>query len=131
MRIDHIGYAVRKMDRARTSMEQLGWTFEPSIEDVDRNVLLAFGELDGQRVELVAPLDRSKPSPVDEIVTKSGATPYHICYQSDDLESDIALLKLKHFKVTRPPAPAVAFGGKRVVFMYALSVGLIEIVEGG
>lgn len=25
--------------------------------------------------------------------------------------------------------PAVAFGGKRVVFLYALSVGLVEIVE--
>ena len=48
---------------------------------------------------------------------------------SDDIEKDIAQLEENKFKVTIPLAPAVAFGGKRVVFMYSLAIGLIEIVE--
>ncbi len=109
-------------------MEALGWSFEDTIDDEDRNVALAFGDLDGYRIELVAPL-HGGDSPVSELLAKSGPTPYHICYCSEDFDADIKALEAKRFKVTVPPASAVAFGGRRVVFMYSLPVGLIEIVE--
>lgn len=127
MRIDHIGYAVTYIDKARTSMEALGYVFEDTVEDKDRNVFIAFGEMDGYRVELVAP--KGEGSPVDMHLSKIGPTPYHICYKSDDIEADIERLKTSRFKVAIPLAPTIAFGGKRVVFLYSLSVGLIEIVE--
>ena len=128
MRIDHIGYAVKNIDKARKSMEALGYAFEPTVEDKDRNIFIAFGELDGYRVELVAPMGEG--SPVDMYLSKIGPTPYHICYRSSDIEADIAELQKNRFKVSIPLAPAIAFGNKRVVFMFSLSVGLIEIVEG-
>ena len=31
MRIDHIGYAVKNIDKAKKSMEILGYTFEPTV----------------------------------------------------------------------------------------------------
>jgi len=127
MKIDHIGYAVRNIDKARAAMEALGYVFDATIPDPARNIYIAFGELDGYRVELVAPM--SAGSPVDLQLEKIGPMPYHICYKSADLESDIRKLQESRFKVTVPPAPAVAFGNKRVVFMYSLPVGLIEIVE--
>ena len=127
MRIDHIGYAVKNIDKAKKSMKALGYAFEPTVEDKDRNIYIAFGELDGYRVELVAPMGEG--SPVDMHLTKIGPTPYHICYKSSNIEEDIENLKGSRFKVSVPLAPAIAFGGKRVVFLYSLSVGLIEIVE--
>lgn len=127
MRIDHIGYAVKNIDKAKKSMEVLGYIFEETVEDKDRNIYIAFGEMDGYRVELVAPI--SAGSPVDMHLSKIGPTPYHICYKSNDIESDIERLQSNRFKVSIPLAPAIAFGNKRVVFMYSLSVGLIEIVE--
>lgn len=127
MRVDHIGYAVKNIDKARKSMEALGYVFEPIIEDHDRNIFIAFGELDGYRVELVAPMGEG--SPVDMHLSKIGPTPYHICYRSDDIEGDIERLKENRYKVSIPLAPAIAFNNKRVVFLYSLSVGLIEIVE--
>ncbi len=127
MRIDHIGYAVNNIDKAKKSMETIGYTFEPTVEDKDRDIFIAFGELDGYRVELVAPMGEG--SPVDMYLSKIGPTPYHICYRSSDIEADIAELQKNRFKVSVPLAPAIAFGNKRVVFMYSLSVGLIEIVE--
>lgn len=127
MRIDHIGYAVKNIEKAKKSMEALGYRFEQTIEDYDRNIFILFGELDGYRVELVAPMGEG--SPVDMYLSKIGPTPYHICYKSDDIEADVEALKESRFKVSIPLAPAVAFGGKRVVFLYSLSVGLIEIVE--
>ena len=129
MKIDHIGYAVRDIEKAKKQLAALGYIFEKTIEDADRNVSLAFGELDGYRVELVAPLNKKLESPVDSVLVKNGPTPYHICYLSDNLDADIEKLQRNRFKVTIPPAPAVAFGGERVVFLYSLSAGLIEMVE--
>ena len=129
MKIDHIGYAVKDIEKAKKQLAALGYAFEETIEDADRNVYLAFGELDSYRVELVAPLNKELESPVDSVLVKNGPTPYHICYISDNLDTDIETLQKNRFKITIPPAPAVAFNGKRVVFLYSLSAGLIEVVE--
>lgn len=129
MRIDHIGYAVKDMEKARQSFEQLGYQFEEIFHDVGRNVKIQFGELDGYRIELISRLDKSKDSPVDSFLIKLGPTPYHICYKSKNLEKDMELLENNGFRTTIPPMCAMAFGDKRVVFMMNLAVGLIEIVE--
>lgn len=129
MRIDHIGYAVKRMDRAISSFEKLGFCFEPIVEDKDRNVIIAFGDKEGYRIELVAPLDKGLGSPVDQYLSNVAGTPYHICYQSVCFDREIENLKKKGFKVIIEPRPAPAFGGKRVVFMMNLGFGLMEIVE--
>ena len=66
---------------------------------------------------------------MDNYLANIGATPYHICYVSEDIEEDIKALKKHGFKVIIPLTPAVAFDNKRVVFMYSLVIGMIEIVE--
>lgn len=129
MKIDHIGYAVKRMDRAKAAFQDLGFTFAAAIDDTDRNVKLAFGEKDGYRIELVSPLDKDKDSPVDTYLSKFGPMPYHFCYQSEDLDREIGNLTRQGFRVVIAPEKAVAFGGARVVFMMNLSVGLLEIVE--
>lgn len=130
MRIDHIGYAVEDIEKAKKKLSGLGYVFEEVIEDLDRNVDLCFGELDGYRIELVAPGKQDdRESPIDDYLNAIGPTPYHICYKSKDLEKDIEKLQTLRFRVSVPVASAVAFGGRQVVFMYSLSAGLIEIVE--
>ena len=129
MRIDHIGYAVKRIDRAQKDFESLGFVFGPVIDDADRNVKIAFGEKDGYRLELVCPLDKKQESPVDQYLSNVVGTPYHICYQSNNFDSEIESLEKQGFKVIIEPQPAVAFGGKRVVFMMNLGMVLMEIVE--
>ena len=129
MKIDHIGYAVKRIDRAITAFQKLGYEFEPVIDDTDRNVKLAFGSKDGYRIELVAPLDKKLESPVDQYLSNAVGTPYHICYESDRLDAEIEELKAQGYKVVIDPRPAVAFGGRRVVFMVNIGFGLMEIVE--
>lgn len=68
-------------------------------------------------------------SPIDYYLSKVGPIPYHICYSSKCIEKDIKDLEQKRFKVTVSPAQAIAFGGKRVVFLMHRTVGMIEIVE--
>lgn len=127
MRVDHIGYAVKNMKKARETMEMLGFAFGEVFEDAERNIDISFGIMDGYRVELVAPRDGG--SLIDSYLQKNGSIPYHICYRSDQIEEDIQKLLANRFRISVPLASAVAFGGKRVVFLYSLSIGLIEIVE--
>lgn len=129
MKINHIGYAVKRIDRAITAFQKLGYEFEPAIDDKDRNVKLAFGSKDGYRIELVAPLDKKLESPVDQYLSNAVGTPYHICYESDNLDAEIEELKAQGNKVVIEPRPAVAFGGRKVVFMMNIGFGLMEIVE--
>lgn len=129
MQIDHIGYAVKNIEKARSMFESLGYHFEALCEDTDRNLWIQFGELDGYRIELISPFQKSIESSVDAYLQKIGPTPYHICYRSDSFDEDLEKLRQQGFKVTIAPRPAKAFGGKRVVFLMNLQVGLIEVVE--
>ena len=129
MKIDHIGYAVKRIDRAIIAFQKLGYEFEPVIDDTDRNVKLAFGSKDSYRIELVAPLDKKLGSPVDQYLSNAVGTPYHICYESESLDAEIEELKAQGYKVVIEPRPAVAFGGRRVVFMMNIGFGLMESVE--
>ena len=86
MIIDHIGYAVKDIEKAKQSLQTLGFVFGEVIEDKARNINILFGENGGYKVELVAPI--STGSPVDSILTKVGPSPYHFCFTSSDIEKD-------------------------------------------
>ena len=130
MVIDHVGYAVKNIKKALPSFRALGFEFGEEICDDLRKINLCFGQKDGYVIELVSPAYKGVPSPVDDVLKKNGSTPYHFCYRTERmLEEEIENLEASGFKVLIPPMPATAFGDKRVVFMYHITVGLIEIVE--
>lgn len=129
MKIDHIGYAVKRIDRAINAFQKLGYEFGPVIDDTDRNVKLAFGNKDGYRIELVAPLDKKQESPVDYYLSNAVGVPYHICYESECFDKEIEELVKQGYKVVIEPRNAVAFGDRKVVFMMNIGFGLMEIVE--
>ena len=128
MEFDHVGYAVKDMTKARKAFEAIGFVFEHVIVDDARKIYICFGAKDSIRIELISPV--SKGSPVDELLKKNGGCiPYHICFQVESIEIEAARLKMEGYKIIIPPAPACAFHGRRVVFLYHLSAGIIELVE--
>ena len=129
MQINHIGYAVKKIEKAIQTFEKLGFCFREIIDDTKRNIRIAFGVKDGYRIELVSPLEEDRESPVDLYLRNVKGTPYHICYSSEKLETEIERLAGEGYKIVRKPEEAVAFGGKRVAFLIHMHIGLIEIVE--
>ena len=78
-------------------------------------------------IELLAPVDEK--SPVNRTLATSGVTPYHICYETTDIESTVKELRKKQFVCVSKPVPACAIQNKRVAFLYHKDVGLIELVE--
>lgn len=128
MKVHHTGYAVKNIEKARESFQALGYRFGKRTEDAARNVWVMFGENGDSRIELISPL--SPGSPVDDILRKNGCMPYHICYETADLEKEAERLQRAGFRMIREPEPACALQGRRVAFFMSLSAGLIELVEG-
>lgn len=123
MVVDHIGYVVRDIEKARHEFGVLGYEFEDLIEDFDRNIYILFGDNGNIRIELIQTMNTEKSSPVREILRKNGPTPYHICYKTDDMEADIQKLKFQKWLLINPPRLAVAFakegGGGKSSISYA------------
>ena len=137
MQVNHIGYAVQDLNKAVESFLSLGYRVcRAETEDPSRNVKICFlSDPNGVTVELIAPLDKNlnknlnKNSPVDSWLQKNGNSPYHICYDSEDIASDIVALKRQGYLLVTRPLPAPAMDDRRVAFMYGKNVGLIELME--
>jgi len=128
MKVHHIGYAVDEMDGAIKKFEDLGYALiGEKTEDKLRKVVIAFVKSGDTLVELIAPSGTG--SPVDRVIEKNGATPYHICYEVEDIAETCSLLKKEGWTILIKPAPAPAISGAPVAFLYNKIIGLIELVE--
>lgn len=77
-------------------------------------------------IELVEPLDGV--SPVRKLLEK-GTAAYHVCYEVENLENILRVAADKGCVVVAQPAPAVAFGNRRIAWFYTPTRQLIEVLE--
>ena len=68
-------------------------------------------------------------SPVSAVLQRGRGGLYHVCYAVEDLEAQIEKFYQAGCAVVSGPNPAVAFGGRRVAFLYTPQDDLIELVE--
>ena len=128
MTIHHIGYLVKKLERARQAFEALGYGVEQeTVRDEFRKVDIVFLSKDGYRIELVSPYDPD--SVVAGLLTRTGNSPYHVCYEVADLDAEIERLRDARYVVSSEPAPAPACGGARVAFLVHPYLGMVELLE--
>ncbi len=128
MKIHHVGYLVKHFDEAYAVFSDLGFRPDgPVTLDESRNIRIQFMSKDGVVIELVSPV--SKDSAVGSLLKKTGASPYHICYESEDFQQDMESLEQKGYLRITEPAPAPAIEGNNVVFLVNPEIGLIEIVD--
>ena len=101
------------------------------VEDTFRNIKILFMMHKESQllIELVEPLNAS--SPITNLCQKmhGSASPYHICYEVENINDTIAELKKKGYLVTQKPEPAVAIEGRMVAFLFQKDAGIIELVE--
>ena len=127
--IDHIGYAVRDLALAKEYFKALGFDFSAEEEDLLRSVnVCVASDLRGSRIELLAPA--KEKSPIDSYLKKTGPTPYHVCYETDDMDDSINELTKIGFTLLSKPDISVPLRGT-VCFMYSTEIGLIELIKYG
>ena len=96
-------------------------------EDHHQKVKVAFVEHGRSRIELVEPNGES--SPVGRFLNERGGGLHHLCYEVDELETEIAKMRARKSLLARPPKPAVAFGGRRIAWLLTAEKLLIELLE--
>lgn len=130
MTVHHIGYLVKKLDRAAADFAALGYEAQGGpCRDEGRGVDILFLRKDGYTVELVSPF--SPGSVVAGLIKTYKNAPYHICYETADFERELAALESGGYTRMDEPMPAPAIGGRRVCFLYSARIGMIELLEGG
>ncbi len=127
--LDHVAIAVTDLPAAiHRFVEDFGLSLE-GTEDVEtEQTATAFLPLPGTRIELVAPLNGE--GPIASSLKKRGPGIHHLCFRTDDIESDMKRLREKGYRFTSD-APRPGAHGTRVVFVHPKSTGgvLIELAE--
>lgn len=127
----HVGFVVASIPKSAPgfiSMLHADWD-EQIIHDPNQNVRVTFlkSRHAGDPLwELVEPADEK--SPVYALATKGGGL-HHVCYVVDELEQALADARALGAIIARSPVPAVAFGGRRIAWIYTKNRLLIEYLE--
>ncbi len=126
--VDHIGIAVRSIAEARRFYEAMGLDVISIEEVAAEGVRVAIIPCGSSRIELLEPT--SSDSPVARFLDKRGPGMHHLCFRSDDVQSDDSRLRAAGVEVLRQePTPGAQ--GAKVQFVHPRSSGgvLVELSE--
>lgn len=131
MRLHHMGYVVRDIERAMQGFLhslQAQWDnriFDDPLQKV-RVAFLTTRPEDAQ-IELVQPA--GEESPVYRFLQEKGGGLHHACYTVPDLEAQITEMRSRGALLAKRPKPAVAFDGRRIAWIITAEGFLIELLE--
>ena len=126
----HIGIATYSIEGTARHYLDAGFTLSEIIFDQIQNVSIAFLEKEGMPlIELITPFPDHDHSPVSKIIKNNGVSPYHICYEVENIAAAIDELKKKKYIPLARPVNAVALNNRKIIFLFNKEVGLIELVE--
>jgi methylmalonyl-CoA/ethylmalonyl-CoA epimerase len=84
------------------------------------------GNGQGPALELVEPA--GDKSPLHRFLAKGGGL-HHVCYEVDSLAKQLQQSRAAGCLVVREPLPAVAFGGRKIAWVYTRQKLLVEYLE--
>ena len=129
MKLDHVGIVVKDLATGGAAYAtHLGLTVDsPVFYDPVQKVRIQFWRDEhGGRLELIEAA--SEDSPVAGALRKGGGL-NHLCYEVSDIDAGVQDAVNHGAILTSSIAPAVAFQGRRIAFLYFRELGLVEFVE--
>jgi len=124
MKFHHIGIACRNIDDEIANISKINQVIKksPVVFDVEQNAELALLTLaDGTNLELIS-------GKQVETLLKKNITYYHLCFEVDDIDTEIERLVTEGALLISAPKPAVLFNGRKVAFLN-VSYGIIELLN--
>jgi methylmalonyl-CoA/ethylmalonyl-CoA epimerase len=127
LRFHHLGIATKSLGDDARAYSRLGYAPEGSeFADEWQGVRGLFLNGGGPRLELLEPLAGSDT--LTPILNR-GVKCYHHAYEVSDMEASLSALEESRARVIRPAAPAVAFEGRRVVFLMLPNMWMVELID--
>lgn len=130
MKFDHIGIFVHEIaagDAALSASIPIARRSEVFTDPVIKVKVQFLFDESGICYELVAPFGEGNP--VDGVLKTRRNVLNHVAYRTADLDAALADQRAKGAFPLNEPTPAVAFGGKRVVFLMTPLNFIIELIE--
>jgi len=128
-RLDHIAIAVPDFEAAiRRFANDFGISLEGTEDVRSAETKTAFLPIEGTRLELIHPLEGQ--GAVAKFLERRGGGLHHICFETDDLESDMNQLSAKGYRFIAP-APRPGAHNSQVAFIHPKTTDgvLIELVQ--
>ena len=130
-RFHHVGFVVasiRGMGPGFARSLGTDWSGEIVHDPLQgaRVTFLRCGGPDTADIELVEPTGEG--SPLQRFLSRGGGL-HHVCYEVDLLEAELKRSRTAGGLIVRKPLPAVAFGGRRIAWVYTPEKLLIEYLE--
>ena len=129
IRINHVAIIVDDMENSLAFWrDSLGLKLSHVEEVPDQESLVAFLPVGEAEVELVKPT--SDNSGVARYLKKRGAGVHHICFEVDNIDSCLQILKERKVRLINEE-PIIGTGGKRIAFLHPESTHgvLVELYE--
>jgi methylmalonyl-CoA/ethylmalonyl-CoA epimerase len=127
---DHIGLFVADLDYGRQVLSKMLpiRAYSDPIDDPGLKVRIQFcTDASGVRYELVAPFGDGDP--VTGVLESGKAIINHVAYCVPDLKAECNRLRREGAMSLTSPHPAVAFGGRAVVFLLTPLRFIVELIE--
>ncbi|MFT5481702.1 MAG: methylmalonyl-CoA/ethylmalonyl-CoA epimerase [Halieaceae bacterium] len=127
--LDHIAIAVPDLEAAiQRFREDFGLPYEGIEAVVSAQTTTAFFPLPPTSIELVHPLDGK--GPIATHLEKRGGGLHHLCFRTDDIIADVAMLKAKGYQFLSE-GPSLGAHDCQVIFIHPKSCGgvLIELSQ--
>ena len=126
--IDHIGIAVRSIDKGLVIYKKLGLEpagFETVDEQRAKTAFIPVGDSEIELLESTAP-----DGPIGKFIDKRGEGLHHIALRVDDIEAALAGLKEKGVQLI-DEKPRYGAGGARIAFIHPKSTNgiLLELSQ--
>ena len=131
-KLHHVGIAVAGLGQATERLCSLfGYSvasgpFDDPLQRVSVTFLSTASD-DPAQLELIAPFGEN--SPIASMLERGTGGAYHLCLETADLDRALDHVQRHGCLVVSKPAPAVAFQGRRIAWIYTPERQLIELLE--
>jgi methylmalonyl-CoA/ethylmalonyl-CoA epimerase len=125
--LDHIAIAVPHLEKAiERFVNDFGLTLSGQENVIAEKTSTAFFPISSTSIELVNPIDGQ--GAIAKYLDKRGGGIHHLCFRSDNLDEDVARLRLKGYQFLSD-APKLGAHDCRVIFIHPKSCDgvLIEL----
>lgn len=129
MKVHHVGYLVKNMEKSIRAFEELGYSAVAPVffDEIRKADFVFMKNEDGFCVELISP---NTDSSVFPLLKQYKNAPYHICYECNNLTKKMEELSKKKYLPFLEPAPAPAIQeNAKVAFLINANAGIIELLE--
>jgi len=131
LKLHHSGFVVAEISSAMPGfLRSLGAEWDGQVfEDPLQQVRVAFLATAASQalIELV------EPGPTNagllRFLSEKGGGLHHLCFEVDDLESEIEGMRSHGSMIVKRPKPAVAFEGRRIAWILTPEKLLVELLE--